>query len=237
MDISRRLIAEGEPHGTVIVADFQEAGRGRISGRQWEMEEKTNLPFSILLRYPKIENIPVALTLRTGLAVSLAIVDFAPCLKGNVFVKWPNDIIINSKKAVGILCEAEDCNVHVGIGINVAQKVFPSHLAKKATSIALEAKWQEVKEERFDLLEKVLVRIHDEFAVNTTANNGSNWKENLEKRLYKKGSPVVFMEGIAGSGKERKGILSGITNEGELLIIPHGETKAHSFISGELTFE
>jgi len=234
MDVSRRLAAEGEPHGTVITADFQEAGRGRGQSRIWQMNRGENLPFTILLRYPRIEDIPQALTLRTGLAVSLAIEDFAPCLRSKVKVKWPNDIMINDKKNVGILCEADGGTVHIGIGLNVAQKEFPAHLREKATSIALAAGRDITPDERFILLEKIIARIFEELYLQQ---NFTDWKTRLEQRLYKKGEQVVFVEGEAGSCKEVRGCLAGIGEGGELLIAPNGETQPRSFVTGELKFE
>jgi len=230
MDISRQLAIDGALHGSVIVADYQEAGRGRRRDRTWEMESKKNLPFTILLRYPGIEDIPAALTLRAGLAVSYAIEDFAPSLKNMVTVKWPNDIIIDAKKAAGILCEANGGDVHLGIGVNVAQLEFPDYLREKATSIALVMNKEKMSdEERFILLEMILRRLYDEFATEA----GESWKQRLEQRLYKKGAQVVFIEGAAGSGKEIKGQLSGIGSGGELLITPDG-LKETAFITGEL---
>ena len=52
MTVSRELAAQGQPHGTVVAAEFQKAGRGRIIGRFWEMERGSSLAFTILLRYP-----------------------------------------------------------------------------------------------------------------------------------------------------------------------------------------
>jgi len=231
MDISRRLASAGEPHGTVITADFQEAGRGRGQDRSWQMNKNENLPFTILLRYPRIEDIPSAITLRTGLAVSLAVEDFAPSLKGLVFVKWPNDIMLGEKKAVGILCEADGGNVHIGIGINVAQKEFPAHLREKATSIALAAGINIAPDARFLLLEKILISLFNELE---TAKAGEDWKSRLEQRLYKKGGQVVFVEGEAGSVKEIKGRIDGIGEGGELLITPDGEAQQRAFVTGEL---
>jgi len=242
MDVSRKLTREnspcgtpyGAPHGTVILADFQEAGRGRKQDRRWEMERRMNLSFTILFRFPGIEDIPPALTLRAGLAVCLAIEDFAPCLQGSCLIKWPNDILIKPvrgegyKKAVGILCEADDGNVHLGIGINVAQKEFPSHLREKAISIALAAGRDISQDERYVLLEKILSRLYSEL------NAANSLKPRLEQKLYKKNEQVLFIEGAAGSGKEIKGRLTGITETGELLIIPDGETKPRPFITGEL---
>jgi BirA family biotin operon repressor/biotin-[acetyl-CoA-carboxylase] ligase len=233
MEISRALADAGEPHGTVIVADFQEAGRGRIRERAWQMNRGENLPFTIMLRYPRIEDIPSALTLRVGLAVSLAIEDFAPSLQSSVFVKWPNDIMIGEKKTAGILCEAAGGTVHIGVGINVAQKEFPVHLSDKAVSIALAADRDIAPVERFSLLEKILARLFEEL---NAQQNAANWKSCLEQRLYKKGEQVVFVEGEAGSGRETRGLLAGIGEGGELLILAEGEKQPRSFVTGELKF-
>jgi BirA family transcriptional regulator, biotin operon repressor / biotin---[acetyl-CoA-carboxylase] ligase len=244
MDISRKLALEdstyglpdGLPYGSVILADFQESGRGRKQDRKWEMERGANLSFTIFLGFSSIEKIPPALTLKAGLAVCLAIEDFAPCLQGLCLVKWPNDILIKSvhgegyKKAVGILCEADGGNVHLGIGINTAQKEFPSHLREKAVSIAIAADLDISQDERYVLLENILSRLYSEL----DAENGKDWKPRLEQKLYKKDEHVLFIEGAAGSGKEVKGRLIGITENGELLIVPEGEVQARPFITGEL---
>jgi len=236
MDISRKMTQENSPHGSVILADFQSAGRGRKQDRRWEMECGENLSFTVLLKFSGIEDIPSALTLRAGLAVCLAIEDFAPRLKGLCLVKWPNDILIKSprgegyKKAVGILCEADGGNVHLGIGINTAQKEFPSHLREKAVSIALAAERDISQDERYALLETVLSSLFNELSA------ANNWKQRLEQKLYKKNEQVLFIEGAAGSGKEVRGVLTGITDIGELLIVPDGETKPCRFVTGELNF-
>ena len=216
MDVSRKLAAAGEAHGTVIVADYQSAGRGRIKGRVWRMESKVNLAFTILLRFPCTEKIPQAITLRAGLAVSLAIEDFAPSLKDRVKVKWPNDVLIDRKKAAGILCEASDGIVHIGIGVNVGQKEFPVELEQKATSITLAARnvhctLYNEHQDRFLLLEKILNKLYTELY-------SIDWKCRLEKRLYKTGEQVLFTEGAADSGNKIEGILCGISEMGEILI-------------------
>jgi BirA family biotin operon repressor/biotin-[acetyl-CoA-carboxylase] ligase len=228
MAVSRALAAGGEPHGTVIAAGFQEAGRGRTQGRIWHMERNTSLPFTVLLRYGRVEAIPPALTLRTGLAIALAIEDFVPALAGAVRVKWPNDIMICAKKAAGILAEAGGGDVHIGIGINVAQKTFPGFLRGKATSLSLAAGMDILWETRFALLENILRRLHGELE------NGGDWRGRLEERLYQKGEAVRFAEGAAGSDRVVEGRLAGIGPGGELLIVPRGESEARSFVTGEL---
>ena len=236
MNVSRILARQGQPHGTVITADFQEAGRGRIRGRSWNTEMGHSLLFTLLLRYPGIEAIPPALTLRTGLAVALAIEDFVPSLTGAVMIKWPNDILISGKKMAGILTEADGGNVHIGIGVNVCQKQFSRLLREKAGSISLAAGREIAGDERYTLLEKILMRLYAEIEHGGDA--VANWRRRIDARLYKKGELVCFIEGAADSGKTVNGGLIGIGPEVELLIAPNGgpESEARSFTAGELKF-
>jgi BirA family biotin operon repressor/biotin-[acetyl-CoA-carboxylase] ligase len=227
MDEGRRLAARGAPPGTVAAADYQEAGRGRIRTRPWKMDAGKNLSFTILLRCPG--GVPEALTLRTGLALALAAEDFAPALKCRVEIKWPNDLMIDRRKAGGILTEGDGSAVFIGIGGNVAQTGFPPEVRAKATSIALAlGDPAALAEDRFRLLELILARLYAEL------NQGRPWREGLEERLYRKGEQVTFIDGAAGSDSAVEGRLAGIGPAGELLIVPQGEEKARSFITGEL---
>jgi len=226
MEVSRALARDGAPHGTVIAADFQSAGRGRIKDRVWDMEKGTNLAFTILLRFPGIADIPRALTLRTGLAVSRAIEDCAPALIGSVYIKWPNDVLIGNKKVVGILTEADGGNVHIGIGVNVGQQEFPDFLRDKATSISLATGQKMAEGERYVLLEKILAHLHA---------GADDWRERIEARLYLKDRRVTFAAGPADSPHMVTGILTGIGPDGELLLLPDGGVAATAFTTGELT--
>jgi BirA family biotin operon repressor/biotin-[acetyl-CoA-carboxylase] ligase len=232
MEVSRLLSLNGAPHGAVIAADFQEAGRGRIRERRWEMEKGNALAFTVLLRFTAC--IPAGLTLRTGLAAALAIEDFAPTLAGKALIKWPNDILLpvpngrhGALKAAGILAEAENGNVHIGIGVNFSQKQMPAFLRGKATSVSLAAAEEYNAGDRFILLEKILIRLHDEI-------EASGWRERIEARLYKKGEQICFAKGAADSGALVTGVLAGIGPEGELLITPGGETGTIAFTAGEI---
>jgi BirA family biotin operon repressor/biotin-[acetyl-CoA-carboxylase] ligase len=238
MDLSRLLARRGEAHGTVAVADFQEAGRGR-QGRPWRMNRGENLSFTILLRYPGFAALPRALSLKTGLAVSRGIGDFAPSLAGRLEVKWPNDVMIREEggpgalKAAGILIEAEGPLVHAGIGVNLAQRDFPEELRGRAGSI-LGALGKEAPpfppEARQRLLEGILLRLREELE----GPGAASWRPRLEARLFRRGERVLFLEGPAASGRPLEGTLAGIGEGGELLLIPGGETAPRPFLTGEL---
>jgi BirA family transcriptional regulator, biotin operon repressor / biotin---[acetyl-CoA-carboxylase] ligase len=234
MDVSRLLAQDNARDGTVITADFQTEGRGRVPGRKWEMEKGQALAFTVLLRFSSA--IPSALTLRTGLAVALAIEDFVPALCGKALIKWPNDILLSVPasdcgqpvlKTAGILAIARDGNVHIGIGVNVSQKQIPDFLRGKATSLSLAAGAEFNNADRFILLEKILSRLHDEI-------ESPDWKERAQARLYKKGEQVCFAKGAADSGDMVTGVLVGIGPEGELLILPPGESVPLAFTAGEI---
>ncbi|MDR3336071.1 MAG: biotin--[acetyl-CoA-carboxylase] ligase [Treponema sp.] len=243
MDEARLLAARLSPHGTVISAGFQESGRGRTRGRPWNADRGKNLFFTIIFRYPEISRIPRAITLRTGLALSLAVEDFEPLLLGHTRVKWPNDLMIFDRKAAGILTEAEGGTVYTGIGVNVAQSVFPAPLKAKATSLFLareEARHSSPPGPEpeagacLSLLERILPRLYGEF--NALPSEADAWRKPLTERLYRRGGRVRFLSGGAETGKPVEGVLAGIGTEGELLILPEGERECRSFVTGELMF-
>ena len=230
MDRARVLAGQDEPCGTVIATDFQEAGRGRGS-RSWETERGKNLIFTILLRSGGLESAPEALSLRTGLAVSAAVAELLPSLSGAIKVKWPNDIMLGSRKIAGILVEQDAKNIYIGIGVNVAQREFPAELKSRAGSI-IQAFPGLDDNVRFALLEKILLHLYNEIE-KPDAEPGS-WRERLTRRLYKKGETVFFAPGAADSDQLIEGTLSGLGPRGELLIIPKGEKTEHVFVTGEL---
>jgi BirA family biotin operon repressor/biotin-[acetyl-CoA-carboxylase] ligase len=235
MDEARRLAGRGEPHGTVICAGVQEAGRGR-KRRPWAAAAGENLLFTVLLRYPGFSALPGAVTLRVGLALSLAVEDFTPLLSGRVRVKWPNDLMIDSRKAAGVLTEGDGETLYIGIGVNVAQTVFPEDFRAKATSLALALGDRGAAalgpESRFLLLEKILPRLHRELGPPETG--AVPWRERLTERLYCQGCSVRFFPGEADSPRLVEGTLEGIGPEGELLLTPRDAAGPVPFVTGEL---
>jgi BirA family biotin operon repressor/biotin-[acetyl-CoA-carboxylase] ligase len=108
-DRARALAAAGAPHGTVVTAGVQTAGRGR-QGRTWTAPPGTSLLLSLVIR-----EIDALLPLRTGLAVA----DLAGPAAS---VKWPNDVLVDGRKVAGILVEGrpQEGWAVVGIGVNAA---------------------------------------------------------------------------------------------------------------------
>lgn len=126
-ELSRR--AADMPHGYVVAARVQDAGRGQ-RGNSWEAEPYKNLTFSILLRP---DNMAAARQFELSMLVALAVADTVDSIAGagTSAVKWPNDIYIGDKKLAGILIENSLCgnllaHAIAGIGININQTVFLS---------------------------------------------------------------------------------------------------------------
>ncbi len=135
---ARTMANAWAPEGTLVVAEFQTAGKGRL-GRSWDSNAEENLTFSVVLR-PGIS--PEALNL-LPLVAGVAVAEAIREVTGQEAVcKWPNDILINEKKVCGILLEGalrdtELDFVVAGIGINVNQTDFPPELSGTATSLRL----------------------------------------------------------------------------------------------------
>lgn len=138
---ARRIAEEGGVEGTVVVADQQNSGRGRL-GRRWESPSGVNLYCSILLR-PRI---PVQqapqLTFLSAVAVAETLKEVCQL---SAEVKWPNDILVNGAKISGLLNEmsAETEQIHfvilgVGVNLNMTASQFPDDLNYPATSALLE---------------------------------------------------------------------------------------------------
>ena len=134
-----QMAEEGAPHGTLVVADRQDSGKGR-RGRSWVMPAGIAIAMSIVLKPEELlpGNAPM-LTLVSALAVAGAIREQTGL---KAAIKWPNDIVIDGKKVCGILTEMSTQidyinHIVVGIGINVHNEQFPEELIDRATSLYL----------------------------------------------------------------------------------------------------
>jgi BirA family biotin operon repressor/biotin-[acetyl-CoA-carboxylase] ligase len=228
--IAHRLANENATEGTVVIAEEQISGKGRM-GREWHSPKYTGIWMSLILR-PNISlaNAP-QLTLLAAVSVVQAIEEIAGLRPE---IKWPNDLLLNGKKLTGILTElhAEADRIHsiiIGIGINVNQQLsdFPAELHPIATSLAIE-KGEKIS--RSALIRSIFKHF-----------------ENLYLQYLEEGfSPIKLLwESYAISiGKQIKartlnevieGIALGITDDGVLQIQDHNG-KIHQVYSADIEF-
>ncbi len=138
--LALKLASDGAEHGTVVVAEEQTAGRGRLR-REWFSEKSSGIYTSIILRPPLSPAAAPVLTLMAGLAAQQAV---SAVTRLAVDIRWPNDLLVNGKKVCGILTEmsAEVDRLHavvLGIGINVNHSQIPPELENIATSLRMES--------------------------------------------------------------------------------------------------
>lgn len=222
--VAQKLAYEGVPEGTIVVAEEQFLGKGRMD-RNWYSPKYTGVWMSVILK----PNIPIIqapqLTLLTAVAVVQAIEELTNLLPK---IKWPNDILINDKKVTGILTElqadADRINaVIIGIGMNVNQKEedYPEELKTKATSLYIE-EGKRIK--RSALIQAVLYRLEKLYYLF------------LEEGFY----PIKLLWesyavsiGVNITARTLKGNIIGeslgITNDGVLLIKDSQETVHHVY--------
>ena len=134
-DLALAEARAGADHGTVVIADAQTAGRGRL-GRVWASPPGRHLYLSALVRVdprlrPPLER--AALTLAVGVGVVDAVRAAGAASAG---LKWPNDVLVGDRKLAGVLCEATGDVIVVGVGVNLGPGGLPPDLAARATTLA-----------------------------------------------------------------------------------------------------
>lgn len=225
---ARRLADQGAPHGTLVVAEHQEGGRGR-RGRAWVSPKGSGIWMSILLR-PQIESVSASmLTLIAALAVGKGIREATGIETG---IKWPNDLVLNRKKICGILTEmstemTEIQYVIVGPGINVNTEDFPEEIRKIATSLCMETG---KKYRRSPMIGKIMEALEEYYGIFEKTQDMSGLMEEYNRSLVNFGQEVCV---LAPSG-EFRGISEGINREGALLVKREDGT-VEEVISGEVS--
>ncbi len=213
---------EGYPEGTVLVADYQTAGRGR-RGRRWVAPPGTGLLLSVLLR-PR-RGVPL-LPLLTGVAVAEAV---EACAGVRAELKWPNDVLVSGRKVAGILAEAvtegEQVSVVVGVGINVSvpREVLATFPAP-ATSLHLEADHPISREELLLALLSRWKAHYDQLQLGEWSLN--EWKA----RAPMLGKPVR----VETDGESWEGVALDVTEEGALLV-RDTDGNLHTVYAGDVT--
>jgi BirA family biotin operon repressor/biotin-[acetyl-CoA-carboxylase] ligase len=205
MTIAGELAREGAPSGTVVGADEQTAGMGRL-GRKWDSQPESGLYVSIILRL-MVQGSSLPLTmLALGLASKEsieALADISPDLR------WPNDLLIAGHKCAGILALWEHDAIVAGIGINVSQTLFPANLETPATSLLLRG----AKVRREDLLIQLLESI-DRWTEMLTRHPEEILRRFAEASSYAKGRRVR----VDQPGRTLEGVTCGLDPSGFLLV-------------------
>lgn len=219
---------KGGIHGTLFVADKQNAGKGR-RGRVWNSPSGESVYMTLLLR-PEIppDRAPM-LTLVMGLSVVEVIREATGV---DAKIKWPNDIVINKKKVCGILTEMATEMVHVnyvviGVGINVNQRRFPEEIADMAASLCGETG---KLYRRSEIMAAVLERFERNYETFLKTGDLSGIQEAYNAVLVNCGQEVRVLE----PGHEYEAVAEGINETGELLVrFPDGRKK--TVFAGEVS--
>jgi BirA family transcriptional regulator, biotin operon repressor / biotin---[acetyl-CoA-carboxylase] ligase len=217
---TQELLGDDMPEGALAVCDEQTAGRGR-QGRVWTSPPGTAILASILLRPPP-DRVVSELSLVAGTAVAEAIEVVVGLA---VQVKWPNDVMLNRRKVAGILAEATNGRVAVGIGVNVNQerselpqetKVPPGSLYTSDGS----------KHERAALLASIVEHLERSYDL---------WRQGGLDAIYESLGSRDFLRGRHLTVNGARGIGVKIDRDGRFLFAVDGDVRAIE--SGEVAFD
>lgn len=209
---AKELGEKGAPHGTLVVADRQSAGRGR-RGRGWESPPGCSIYMSVLLRPVFRPSRAPMLTLVMAYSTAKAL---GSCTGLEIRIKWPNDIVLNGKKLVGILTEMSSeidyiNHVVIGIGVNVNMDFFSDEIAKTATSLRIET-GRIMK--RSTLILEIMKHFEQDYDRFLKAGNLSGIREDYNRMLVNCGKEVR----ILGAKEPYQALALGINDSGELLV-------------------
>ena len=216
------------PHGTVVVADAQTAGRGRM-GRRWMSPAGKNLYVSLLLR----PSVPTVDATRLALVAGVALADAVEAVGVPASLKWPNDLYCGGRKAAGILAEmASDPDgvrhvvIGVGLNVNMEEDDFPPDLRGAATSLRIYAGRAF---RRVDVLARLLDAFGTRYA-EFIEGGFASLRDGWDRRDFLRGRRVLLRR----QGGEGWGTADGLDTVGALRFLPDGGPAIESVHSGEI---
>lgn len=250
-DIAARLAEAEAEEGTVVVAETQTAGRGRM-GRMWHSPPGAGLYVSIVLKpapasaraptpirahapmpphtpalgHPRTP-VPALLTL----AVGVALADGIQAATGlRVEIKWPNDLVVARRKLAGILVEAAAQGgalqfIVLGFGLNLRPVVYPPELAQRVTSIEAETNRPA---DRALILAEILAAIAERYADLRQGRFDAILGAWRERAPFLRGSAVEWDSG----GAKMRGLAEDIDDTGALLV--RAGARVHRLVAGEV---
>jgi BirA family biotin operon repressor/biotin-[acetyl-CoA-carboxylase] ligase len=227
-NVALELAAQGAEHGTVVVAEEQTAGRGRL-GRDWYSEKSSGIYASIILRPPLAPAAASVLTLLAGVAVHQAVRSTTGL---PVDIRWPNDLLINGKKVCGILTEmsAELDRLHavvLGIGLNVNHREMPANLKQIATSLRMEGR---KIYSRAQILAALLKELEKKYRLLLDAGSAAIAQAWAAASSYAEGKRIRVLSG----SDEFAATTAGLEPNGALRI-RREDGREESLVSGEIT--
>lgn len=215
-DTARELALDGTAEGTVVVAERQTRGRGRL-GRSWVSPPHRNLYLSVVMRPSIPPGQTPQLALVVGLAAAEAVRQWAPAAA----IKWPNDVVVDGRKLAGILAEMEliGADVHfviagIGINLNAVADDFPPELRDRAVGLCTVAGHPV---DRVAVAVALLARLearYDEYLAHGFAQLRPAW----ERLSCLSGQRVCVTEGA----QQIEGTMAGLTEDGALRLVDSG---------------
>ncbi|MCL4322707.1 MAG: biotin--[acetyl-CoA-carboxylase] ligase [Deltaproteobacteria bacterium] len=234
--LARELSLKGVKNGSVVISDYQERGRGR-NGKIWTSPCGCNIYMSIILKPKFSPEVAQGMTILAAVSVADAIAEVAS-LKPQI--KWPNDILIDSKKVSGILTEMSTQNmiiehiiVGIGINVNAEEKDMEDGIKNIATSLLIESK--KTNEfagplNRNKLITSILNKF-DKYYEMFLSTGLSSVLQYYQKYFSMIGKEIE----INIRDKRVKGQVVGIDSKGALLL-KTGENELEKVVSGEIYF-
>jgi BirA family transcriptional regulator, biotin operon repressor / biotin---[acetyl-CoA-carboxylase] ligase len=226
--VAMQLGERGEPHGAIVLAEEQTAGRGR-AGRKWISEKSAGIHCTVLMRPPIAPAHAPLLTLVAGLAARDSAAEELDTLPD---IRWPNDLLVAGRKFCGILTEmhAEPDRMHyaaIGIGVNVNQTRMPAELAPIATSLRMQTGKIHSRLEILIRLLHHLDRYYNQFLAEGAA---PLLRRFAEVSSYFQGKRVR----ITTAGESFTGVTAGLEPSGVLRVTRDDGRGVESIISGDV---
>lgn len=232
---AKRIASLGCEDGTLVVADLQTAGRGRL-GRTWDSKPGKGIWMSIVLK-PLITPAEIQIiTLAASVAVVSGLMKTVDIVCG---IKWPNDILLEGKKVCGILTEMNSeqdrvNHVVIGIGLNVNNDIedFHGDLRKNATSLKIYSEFSGISNKmlrRSDIIKSILEEMEKAYNLirkGETKNIINKWRE----------YSVILGEEIRviSGNREYTGVAQDITDHGKL-VVKDIDGAIYELVSGEVS--
>lgn len=205
---AKELAEAGAPHGTVITAAEQSAGRGR-QGRTWTAPPEAALLYSAILR--PLDERHLLLPVAVPLAVCEAAEQLEP--KAQCLIKWPNDIWVDGRKLAGVLIEAKPQDgwavIGVGINLSVEQDRFPPELRDTAISLHGAASPQQARERNERMLRTLNARL-------------DRWVDEVPDTVLSAWRDRDVLRGREISWNGGSGVADGISDRGDLVVLGAG---------------